>query len=1004
MTVSFDESFVRAALVDHYDIVGEIEPLPGEIDANYKITTADSQRFVLRVHRHGCDPQEADLQASVLTYLAHAEPALAVQRVVASRSGALLPTAVDSRGLEHLLRVTTWIDGDVWAKTVFETAQERTDAAAALGGLLGRLDRALLGFHHSGATRHHRWDIARALDHCGRVEMITDRLKRDAVEQVLSAFTAHVVPRADELPRQVVHNDANDYNVLVSDGGEVTGLIDFGDIVDTWRVNEVAVACAYAMIGAPDPIAAVVPLVAGYHDENPLTEGEADVLFDLILTRLASSICMAAEQIRADPANSYLLISQNDVWERLQRLRQENRRIAVMRLRAACRFEPVPTRRNVVRWLERNGHRFAPVFDRPLTADRLRVLDLSADGPNAGLTNVESISHADAAETATAIGRYGEDRSVYRSAAFETADPHERRTIHVGIDLFAPAGEAVQAPLDGIVAETGCDLVPLGFGGILLLEHQTDEGVRFWTLYGHLSSASLQSLRVGDVVRAGQTVARLGRPDENGQWPPHLHFQIMTDRCDWSTEEIIGVVARSGWDVWSAVFPDPNLVLGLPTDTNCVVSREPGALRRERHYVIGRSLSLAYRDPLKIVRGAGVNLFDDRGTAYLDMVNNVCHVGHCHPRVVAAGVRQMALLNTNSRYLHDNLVEYARRLTDTLPDELSVVYMVNSGSEANDLALRLARTYTGRREVITVDHVYHGNLTSLIEISPYKFDGPGGSGRAEHVRVAEMPDLYRGRYRAGDPDAGARYAASVAAVVDDLVAIGRPPAAFFSEAILGTGGLLPLPDGYLRSAFAHVRAAGGVCVSDEVQVGFGRVGSHMWAFELQGVVPDIVTMGKPIGNGHPMAAVVTRPEIAAAFANGMEYFSTFGGNPVSAAIGLAVLDVVRDERLMHNAASVGERLMTGVRALAERHRLIGDVRGHGLFIGIELVRDRNSLEPATDGARRVVEAMKARHILLSTDGPFDNVLKIKPPMVFSAAHCDRFLAALDDVLTGMTDH
>jgi len=267
-----------------------------------------------------------------------------------------------------------------------------------------------------------------------------------------------------------------------------------------------------------------------------------------------------------------------------------------------------------------------------------------------------------------------------------------------------------------------------------------------------------------------------------------------------------------------------------------------------------------------------------------------------------------------------------------------------------------------------------------------------------------MPDLYRGRYRAGDPDAGARYAASVAAVVDDLVAIGRPPAAFFSEAILGTGGLLPLPDGYLRSAFAHVRAAGGVCVSDEVQVGFGRVGSHMWAFELQGVVPDIVTMGKPIGNGHPMAAVVTRPEIAAAFANGMEYFSTFGGNPVSAAIGLAVLDVVRDERLMHNAASVGERLMTGVRALAERHRLIGDVRGHGLFIGIELVRDRNSLEPATDGARRVVEAMKARHILLSTDGPFDNVLKIKPPMVFSAAHCDRFLAALDDVLTGMTDH
>jgi 4-aminobutyrate aminotransferase-like enzyme len=265
-----------------------------------------------------------------------------------------------------------------------------------------------------------------------------------------------------------------------------------------------------------------------------------------------------------------------------------------------------------------------------------------------------------------------------------------------------------------------------------------------------------------------------------------------------------------------------------------------------------------------------------------------------------------------------------------------------------------------------------------------------------------MPDLYRGRIRYDQhhdgAGAGVAYAGRVGDITQEMQRIGRPPAAFFSEGILGTGGMLVLPDGYLQQAYAHVRAAGGVCVADEVQIGFGRVGSHMWAFETQGVVPDIVTMGKPIGNGHPMAAVVTTPAIASAFANGMEYFSTFGGNPVSASIGLAVLDVIRDERLMHNAAMVGGQMITGVRTLAERHRLIGDVRGHGLFIGVELVRDRDTLEPAATELGAVVEAMKRRHVLLSTEGPHHNVLKVKPPIVFSSANCTEFLEKFDEVL------
>ncbi|MEE8467563.1 MAG: aminotransferase class III-fold pyridoxal phosphate-dependent enzyme, partial [Planctomycetota bacterium] len=308
-----------------------------------------------------------------------------------------------------------------------------------------------------------------------------------------------------------------------------------------------------------------------------------------------------------------------------------------------------------------------------------------------------------------------------------------------------------------------------------------------------------------------------------------------------------------------------------------------------RRHLLG-ALSLSYREPLKIVRGSGTYLFDESGRRYLDCVNNVCHVRHCHPRVVEAAARQMAELNTNTRYLHDHLVTYARRLTELLPDPLGVCALVCSGSEANELALRLARAATGRRGVVVLDAAYHGNAGALVEISPYKFDGPGGRGRPQHVHVAPTPDPYRGEHRG--PDAGLRYAGSVRDALQRGEETGIPAGAFLSESLLGCAGQIDPPPGFLAAAFEHVRAAGGVCIADEVQVGFGRVGSHFWGFETQGAVPDVVTLGKPIGNGHPMAAVVTTPEISEAFDTGMEYFNTFGGNPVSCAVGLAVLDVI----------------------------------------------------------------------------------------------------------------
>ena len=424
-------------------------------------------------------------------------------------------------------------------------------------------------------------------------------------------------------------------------------------------------------------------------------------------------------------------------------------------------------------------------------------------------------------------------------------------------------------------------------------------------------------------------------------------------------------------------------------------------LLRRRRARLGRSLSLSYRRPLMIVRGQRAYLYDAEGRAYLDLVNNVAHVGHAHPRVVEAAARQMALLETNTRYLHPLILDYADRLVATLPPHLEVIHLVNSGSEANELALRMARAATGRRDVAVLEGGYHGNTTGLVDISPYKFDGPGGSGRPGTTHVAPLPDPYRGRHRGAAPDVAAAYASDLGAVLEEAAAGGQPVGAFVAETAPGSAGQVILPAGYLSSAFALARTAGAVPIADEVQVGLGRVGSQWWAFEVDGAVPDIVTMGKPLGNGHPLGAVATTRAIADAFANGMEYFNTFGGNPVSAAVGLAVLDVIEEEGLRPRAVELGARFVAGLGELAARHPVIGDVRGLGLFIGVVLVGDRETRGPATALAADVVEGAKDRGILLSADGPHHDVLKIKPPMVIDASDVDRTIEVLDELLTAL---
>ena len=411
---------------------------------------------------------------------------------------------------------------------------------------------------------------------------------------------------------------------------------------------------------------------------------------------------------------------------------------------------------------------------------------------------------------------------------------------------------------------------------------------------------------------------------------------------------------------------------------------------------LGPGLELSYDRPLHLIRGEGVWLTDAEGRTYLDAYNNVPHVGHCHPAVVKALARQAATLNTNTRYLYDSLLEYSDRLTATMPGDLSVCMFVCSGSEANDLAWRLAKAHTGNTGAITIESAYHGTTDAVFELSPAEF----GKGRplAEHVATVPAPDGYRGRYRSDDP----RYASRYASCLDDAIASlgerGFAPAAFYLDLILSSSGILVPPAGYLPAALAKIRAAGGLFVADEVQSGFGRTGDHFWGFEAHGVIPDIVTLGKPIGNGYSMAAVVTTPAIVRSLIDQSEFFSTTGGNPVACEVGLSVLDVLEREALQANASRMGGLLRARLRSLAHTHELIGDVRGAGLFIGVDLVRDRATREPASAEADSVANRMREAGVLIGLDGPDANVLKIRPPLVLDETHVELLADTLDRVL------
>ena len=743
-------------LQDQWGLEAVLSRLPGE-NINILVDVPSADRAVLKI----VDPAQANLylERDVLGVLQHS--GIPVPPVIPTFND--LPfIELEISGISMLARLQKFLPGQAWAES-----KSTSSLLHSIGACIAQTHEALAEFDDANGDADHNnvWNLNEALQHRNSISYVEDSDMRASLERCFYIFSQLAKPLLDACPQGMLHGDVNDENVLV-DMDEVVGLLDVGDAGGGALIEDIAICLAYALQQSGVDLEQARALIEGYESVRMLTDIEYQVVFPLILARLATSACIGAARKKSQPDH--------------------------------------------VTWFS------------------------------------------------------------HESATFEA--------IHrlIGVSPF----EAM-------------------------------------------------------AVLSGKK----------------------RKKCT------------------SAI-----------------------QLQNRRTSFLAPSLSLSYEEPLHIVRGEGAHLFSDRGFPYLDLVNNVCHVGHTHPHVVREISRQASALNTNTRYLHSHIVDYADRLQKTLPTALDTCFFVNSGSEANELALRLARAATGSQDILVIDGTYHGNTSNCVAMSPYKFNGPGGEGAPDWVHVVPVPDQYRGVVRGEVADVGKAYADTVHSVIHDLHRKGRKLAGFFAEPILSCGGQIPLPEGYLAEAFQHVRNAGGVCIADEVQVGFGRVGDSFWGFELHQVVPDIVVMGKPIGNGHPMGAVVTTRAIAEAFNTGMEFFSTFGGNPVSCACGLAVLDVIEHEGLQERARSLGAFFLNGLRELQRRHAIIGDVRGHGLFIGIELVRDRTTLEPASNEATTIVNAMRTRGVLLSTDGPLHNVIKIKPPLVVSEEDIRMTLRLLDDVL------
>ena len=976
---------------DRWNLSGQYKILNSEFDFNFELIQSNGSKFIVKIMRLDCEKSFLDAQVSILEFLKKDESALPIPKIIKSVSGNSYELAADLNNDERIIWVLEKIEGIMLSNVSPISKNLMLD----LGKKVASLDLASKKFTADINPPSNKWDLTKPLWIRDNIPEILDPELELIINEILDDFL-NISDRLNHLPHYWIHNDLNDQNLLVgflSNGQAfLSGILDFGDLSKSPTICNVAICSAYLLILPGIGLNLQLEFLLGYHSINPISEEELDILFTLIITRLAVSYVNSSIMAKDKPDDPYVIISQRDsknfLWHMVK-----GKNFFTARFRNICDLPPVKGGSEVIEYLNQGKVGFHPIIRQPLKDAKIISLDLESIIPidPHSITQSEAINLTGRSELESQrsinLGKYLEPRLIYTAEDFRlgAGKNSDRRTIHLGIDVFAPLGTEIFTPLEGeVIHSEFCDK-PLDYGGFVVIEHRTPNGIPFFSLFGHLDPKSLR-FKVGERLGKGDLIGKIGSESVNGGWEPHLHLQLalgLGQENNWP-----GVCNPDDIKFWSQYCPNPATLLGINPGAITFRKIDKNHLIQNRIKSFSGNLKLSYKDPILIMRGFKNYLFDESGRCYLDFYNNVPHVGHSHPRIADLVNKQLRLINSNTRYLHPSQKKLSEKLLSKFPSSFEVVFFVNSGSEANELALRLAKTYTGNKDFVTFDHGYHGNTNAAIEVSPYKFKKPNGIGKQDWVHVIDCPNEFR--------DVDPRY--QITKILNDIQAQGRSLGGFISETFPSVAGqIIPQP-GILQHIYEEVKVAGGVCIADEVQTGLGRLGGYYFGFEQQKILPDIVVLGKPIGNGHPIGAVVTTQEIAKAFNNGIEFFSTFGGSDLSCLIANEVLEIVDDEMLGENAKQMGSFLEKGLVALKLGSSLIGDVRGMGLFWGVEIIRNFETKEPGTSEANYICNRLRDKRILVGLEGPYENILKIRPPLSLIHDDVKIFLSAFADVL------
>ncbi len=947
---SLSEAQAHALLQTHYDLDGDLTALGSQQDLNLRVDAAQG-RFVLKACHGSYAQVELQAQHAALAYLR--EQGLPVPAVQTAQSGETL-LAVDIDGHPLRVRLLDYIDGQPLTRLKHMPPR----LMAELGKLCARLDKALVDFDHPGLERTLQWDPQHAqalIEHL--LPVLQDAAQRARIAQAARLASERLAPLAQQLPTQAVHLDITDDNTVWARDDQrqwqLQGVIDFGDLSRTWRIADLSVTCAALLHHAEGDPLRILPAVNAYQALNPLTETELRALWPLVLNRAAVLVLSSAQQLAVDPDNQYTRDNVAHEWEIFDTATAVPFALMEAAILQAAGLPAASAD------LTGCAPLLPELAGQPVCRVDLGVLSAHCEAGNWEQPGFDR--HLLSSQPAPACTLHGQ----YRLSQTHIDRPEEPATCALGVELHVPNGSPVQAPEAGIWQRHGDGR------GCLRTPH--------WAVWLHgLEDAPAD----GQAVAKGQTL---------GSSCGFLSVQLCLD----THTQPPFFATPSQATAWLAVCPSPAALLGFDCDAEPLP--DPQALLARRDASFARSQKHYYAQPPQIERGWRNYLIDLQGRSYLDMLNNVAVLGHGHPRMVAESARQWSLLNTNSRFHYAAITEFSERLLDLAPEGFDRVFMVNSGTEANDLAIRLAWAYSGGRDLLSVLEAYHGWSVATDAISTSIADNPQAlETRPDWVHPVEAPNTFRGRLRGADTAAG--YLRDVDAKLADLDARGRQLAGIICEPVYGNAGGISLPAGYLREAYAKVRARGGVCIADEVQVGYGRLGEYFWGFEEQGVVPDIITMAKGMGNGQPLGVVITRREIAEALEAEGYFFSSAGGSPVSCRIGMAVLDVMQEEGLWDNARETGRYFKARLQALVDKHPLAGAAHGSGFYLGLELVRNRETLEPATEETMALCDRLRELGIFMQPTGDYLNILKIKPPMCTTRASVDYFVDSIDRVL------